>query len=48
LPAAGVSDDEEEAILLAERITGAGIDRWVNFGVAGEDYGDYVRSRERT
>jgi hypothetical protein len=37
--------DEADAIELAERLTGARADRWVNFGVAGEDYADFVRAR---
>lgn len=41
----GVSDDETEAMLLAERLTTATPTRWVNDAVAGEDYMDYVRSR---
>jgi hypothetical protein len=43
----GRADDEAEAIELAERLTGAAPDRWVNFGVAGEEYLDLVRSRRR-
>ena len=34
-----------EAIELAERSTGAAPHRWVNHGVAGEDYADFVRAR---
>ena len=41
----GATNDEEDAILLAERLTGAAPDRWVNYAVAGEEYMDYVRSR---
>jgi len=41
----GSSTDEEEAITLAEDRTGAAPDRWVNFGVAGDEYADLVRSR---
>jgi hypothetical protein len=41
----GVVMSQTEAIALAERLTGAVADRWVNFGVAGEDYGDLVRAR---
>ena len=37
---------ETEAIALAEQLTGARPDRWVNFGVAGEDYADHVKARE--
>ncbi|MGC7103019.1 hypothetical protein ACPZ19_50875 [Amycolatopsis lurida] len=43
----GRSTDEEEAIALAERLTGAMPDRWVNFAVAGEEYLDLVRTRRR-
>ena len=32
--------DEVEALLLAERLAGAARTRWVNFGVAAEDYRD--------
>ena len=39
------SENEEEAMALAERLTDAYPDRWVNHGVAGEEYMDYVRSR---
>ncbi|MER7441539.1 hypothetical protein [Micromonospora avicenniae] len=38
------ADDAVEAISTAERIAGAVRDRWANFGVAAEDYFDYVRS----
>ena len=41
----GSSTDEEEAITLAEDRAGAAPDRWVNVGVAGEEYADLVRSR---
>jgi hypothetical protein len=37
--------DEVEAIALAERLTGAAPERWVNFSMAGEEYLDVVRSR---
>jgi hypothetical protein len=40
-----VSGDEAEAIRLAEHLTDADPDRWVNESVAGEEYGDHVRSR---
>ena len=43
----GLVDTETDAIALAERLTGAQTDRWVNFGVAGEDYADLVRARRR-
>jgi len=41
----GRSADEAEAIELAERLTGAVPDRWVNFAVAGQEYLDFIRSR---
>jgi hypothetical protein len=41
----GLSEDEAEAISLAEHLTDARPDRWVNHAVAGEEYLDYVRSR---
>ena len=41
----GVSEDEAEAIRLAEHLTEADPDRWVNESVAGEEYRDHVRSR---
>lgn len=41
----GVVQDEAEAMSLAERLTDARPDRWVNHAVAGEEYMDYVRSR---
>jgi hypothetical protein len=41
----GASKDEAAAISLAEQLTDARPDRWVNHAVAGEDYMDYVRSR---
>ena len=41
----GVTKDEAEAISLAEHLTEARTDRWVNRGVAGEEYLDHVRSR---
>lgn len=40
----GVASDEPTALRLAEELTGATADRWVNFGVAGEDYLDYVKA----
>ncbi|MGC7101632.1 hypothetical protein ACPZ19_43750 [Amycolatopsis lurida] len=43
----GRSTDEEEAIALAERLTSAMPDHWVNFAVAGEEYLDLVRTRRR-
>lgn len=36
---------DQQAIALAERLVGAAADRWVNFGVTGEEYLDLVRSR---
>lgn len=41
----GVTEDEVEAMSLAERLAGARPDRWVNHAVVGEEYRDYVRSR---
>ncbi|MCG5437845.1 hypothetical protein [Micromonospora foliorum] len=41
----GHVEDPAEALDLAERATGASPDRWVNHGVAGEDYADFVRAR---
>ena len=41
----GVSEDEAEALSLAEHLTDASPDRWVNHAVAGEEYMDHVRSR---
>ncbi|WP_117213919.1 hypothetical protein [Allorhizocola rhizosphaerae] len=37
-------DDAAEAIHLAEQLTDAARERWANFGVAAEDYLDYVTS----
>lgn len=37
-------NDAAEAIAIAERATEAVRERWANFGVAAEDYLDYVRS----
>jgi hypothetical protein len=41
----GVSGDAAEAMSLAEHLTDAVPDRWVNDAVAGEEYMDHVRSR---
>jgi len=41
----GLTEDEADAISLAEHLTDARPDRWVNHAVAGEDYIDYVKSR---
>jgi hypothetical protein len=41
----GVTEDETEAMSLAECLTDARPDRWVNHAVAGEEYMYYVRSR---
>lgn len=41
----GQETDEATAIALAERLTNALPHRWVNFGVAGEEYLDLVRTR---
>ena len=40
-----LTEDEADAISLAEHLTDARPDRWVNHAVAGEDYIDYVKSR---
>ncbi|MEU8007461.1 hypothetical protein AB0B66_40410 [Catellatospora sp. NPDC049111] len=37
-------DDAAGALQLSEQVTGAVRERWANFGVAAEDYFDYVRS----
>lgn len=37
-------DDAVEALAIAERVTNAVRERWANFGVAAEDYFEYVRS----
>ncbi|MET8154408.1 hypothetical protein ACIBSW_34010 [Actinoplanes sp. NPDC049668] len=41
----GVTEDEADAVSLAEHLADARPDRWVNHAVAGEEYMDYVRSR---
>ncbi|MBG6103199.1 hypothetical protein IW249_003613 [Micromonospora vinacea] len=41
----GHVQDPAEALDLAERTTGALPHRWVNHGVAGEDYADFVRAK---
>jgi hypothetical protein len=43
----GSVDEPPDAIELAQRETGAAPDRWVNAGVVGEEYGDFVRARRR-
>jgi hypothetical protein len=40
--------DASEALELAEQLTEAVPDRWVNFGVAGEEYLDYIRARRQS
>jgi hypothetical protein len=40
----GVAQDPLAAMALAEDQAGAGHDRWVNAGVAGAEYLDYVRA----
>ncbi|GAB7038506.1 MULTISPECIES: hypothetical protein [Catenuloplanes] len=40
-----LSEDAEEAMALAERLTDANPGRWVNHAVAGEEYMDYVGTR---
>ncbi|MEV4517166.1 hypothetical protein AB0K00_50460 [Dactylosporangium sp. NPDC049525] len=44
----GASQDEAEAMALAEQLTAAQPDRWVNHAVAGDEYMDFVRSRRST
>lgn len=44
----GASQDEAEAIALAEQLTTARPDRWVNHAVAGDAYQDFVRGRRDT
>ena len=56
LPPLGDSDEEEfgkqvaivaeppDAITAARDAVGASVDRWVNQGLAGDDYRDYVRA----
>jgi hypothetical protein len=39
----GTAPDGEGALRLARELTGAADDRWVNSGVASEDYLDYAR-----
>jgi hypothetical protein len=43
----GRHDDPAAAVELAERLAGAVPERWVNFGVVGEEYADFVRSRRQ-
>ncbi|HTJ39506.1 MAG TPA: hypothetical protein VL738_40280 [Dactylosporangium sp.] len=43
----GRHDDPGAAVELAERLTGAVPERWVNFAVVGEEYADFVRSRRQ-
>jgi hypothetical protein len=40
----GVAPDEPAALRLAQELAGAAEGRWVNVGVAGEDYLDYVKA----
>jgi hypothetical protein len=44
----GRTTDVQEALELAERLSGAVPGRWVNFAVAGEEYLDYLRARRQT
>ncbi|MGX6607774.1 hypothetical protein ACWKSP_37460 [Micromonosporaceae bacterium Da 78-11] len=44
----GLSEDAAEAISLAEHLTDADPDRWVDDAVAGDEYADFVRSRRRS
>jgi hypothetical protein len=41
----GLSQDEEAAMSLAEHLTGARPDRWVNHAMAGDEYIEHVRNR---
>jgi hypothetical protein len=41
----GLVAEEFDAIALAERHAGARGDRWVNFGVGGEEYADLISAR---
>jgi hypothetical protein len=41
----GCADDPQQALRLAEEGVGASPTRWVNEGVAGDDYADLVRAR---
>ncbi|WP_430501285.1 hypothetical protein ACQRWP_06780 [Micromonospora trifolii] len=43
--AIGHFQDPAEALWLAEQDTGANPNRWVNHGVAGDDYADFVLAR---
>ncbi|MEU3788519.1 hypothetical protein AB0F07_01780 [Streptomyces fructofermentans] len=40
----GVVDEPLAALTIAEKRLGAGRDRWVNQGMAGDEYRDYVRA----
>ncbi len=44
----GRTEDEEELLSLVEESAGASPDRWVNQGVAGEDYADFARGANRS
>jgi hypothetical protein len=43
----GLSEDEEDATALAEQLTDARPDRWVNHEVVDDEYVDHARSRQR-
>ncbi|MFE3560175.1 hypothetical protein ACFXKW_35750 [Streptomyces sp. NPDC059193] len=40
----GMAEDPLAALIVAERCTGAGRGRWVNEGIAQDEYGDFVRA----
>jgi hypothetical protein len=41
----GNAPDEESALSLARELVGASDERWVNRGVAGDEYVDYLQRR---
>ncbi|MFE5005155.1 hypothetical protein ACFRJ3_11045 [Streptomyces sp. NPDC056696] len=43
-----VTNNELAALKTAETQTGARRDRWLNAGMAGDDYRDYIRAGRRT
>jgi hypothetical protein len=42
-PEIATTADEQDAIEIAQRLTGADPGRWTNFGLAAEEYRDYAR-----
>ncbi|MDX2929345.1 hypothetical protein PV411_33090 [Streptomyces sp. NRRL_B-16638] len=40
----GTAEDPQDALVLAEKLTGAVRGRWVNQGVVQDEYGDFVRA----